>query len=859
MDKRNSFAHLPLPLVLAGTPKLRGRREPDTRTFQNRANRVNHGGYIKRQAAQLSRFWKERQEERIREHLPEIKTGIPILLEIDPNSDISFLKGLGFEVISELENGYVIVSNGDEDFAVLNRKTEDFINEVSRNCNTPARVYAFHEDQSRFNKIFGKNLSNIWDTIDENQNYEVDVSISCSGNIFELEQPPEKQDGISDEEYENSTRFKNWRKKYHEAYEKWDDLKSERECQFSNIVDHYNGEFLGSFVEGKPVYLEFCDSFSVRVRISGRGLRDLVYNFSPIFEIEYIGDLCIGRSIEPNGADVYPDLTILPPDEDSPIIAVIDSGIQEEHKYIEPAIISEDSKCYVRGGTSVSDEVRNGGHGTRVAGAILYPSNVPTAGTYKLPCFIRNARVLDENNEHSVQTSIFPPLVIKTIVDEFSKKASRKSKIFNHSIAEISACEIKHMSPWASEIDLQIYENDILFIQAAGNIYDNTIKDYYNEGICYPKYLFDERSRIANPAQSMHALTVGSICCADYETEDEVCIGKTNEPSAFSRSGAGIWNSIKPDVVEYGGTWVKNKNGAEVRLTTPAEVCPELIRTSPEGAAYSKDAIGTSFSTPKVTYIASEIQKLYPNAPSMLYRALVAQSARWPISINDKFISVQDIVRHVGYGLPNILRATQNDDYRVTLITEETLFLKEGQAHIFKIPIPEELSAIGEDYDVRIDVTLSYAAKPRNTRRTISRYLSTWLDWRCSKVGESINAFAKRILETGAAVDDDGNFNWVIGEQSNHGQAKDFSRSYSTLQKDWTIVKSNQLTDTFCIAVRGHKGWDANIPAKYSIAVSFEAINQDIEIYERIRNLVEIELNNIKVNNLEQEIELNES
>ena len=98
----------------------------------------------------------------------------------------------------------------------------------------------------------------------------------------------------------------------------------------------------------------------------------------------------------------------------------------------------------------------------------------------------------------------------------------------------------------------------------------------------------------------------------------------------------------------------------------------------------------------------------------------------------------------------------------------------------------------------------------------------------------------------------------MIGEQSNHGQAKDFSRSYSTLQKDWTIVKSNQLTDTFCIAVRGHKGWDANIPAKYSIAVSFEAINQDIEIYERIRNLVEIELNNIEVNNLEQEIELNE-
>jgi len=66
-------------------------------------------------------------------------------------------------------------------------------------------------------------------------------------------------------------------------------------------------------------------------------------------------------------------------------------------------------------------------------------------------------------------------------------------------------------------------------------------------------------------------------------------------------------------------------------------------------------------------------------------------------------------------------------------------------------------------------------------------------------------------------------------------------------------VKSNQLTDSFCIAVRGHKGWDGNLPAKYSLVVSFEAVNQDIEIYENIRILVEIELNNI-----EQEIELKE-
>lgn len=851
MVTSNGFSHLPLPLVMAGKPKFRGMGTPNPKTMENRRNRSNHGGYIKRQAAQLSKFWKERQEERVKEQLPEIVAGIPILLEIDPSNDVSFLKNLGFEVISELEDGFVIVSNGDTEFATLINKTEEFINEVSRNCNTPARIYEFHEEDARLEKILGKKLLGMWATIDDKEKYEVDVSISCSGNVFSIDQPPEKPEGISDEEYEKSTKYLNWQKKYYDAYDRWDELKSQREQQFESFIKSHNGEFTGSYVDGEPTFLEFCDSFSVRVKISGKGLKDLIYNFSLLFEIEYVGELCIGQSATDIVAEINPDLTILPPDEDAPIVVVIDSGIQEGHKYIRPAVLQGDSKCYVKGKTSVADEVGNGGHGTRVAGAILYPFEIPRSGTYKLPCFIRNARVLDETNGHSIQISLFPPLTIKAVVKEFAIDSTRKTKIFNHSVAEISSCEIEHMSPWATEMDMQSYEQDILFIQAAGNVYDSTIKEFFNEGKSYPKYLFDDRARIANPAQSMHALTVGSISCSTHETEDTIGIGGENQPSAFSRSGSGIWNSVKPDVVEYGGTWVKNKEGSEVRLTTPEDACPELLRVSPEGAAFSKDAVGTSFSTPKIAYIAAEIQKIFPESPALLYRAIIANSARWPISVDNNFVNAQEIMRHVGYGLPNVIRATKNDDYRITLVTEGTTSLYADEAHIYKIPIPEELYAIGEDYDIRIDITLSYVAKPRNTRRTISRYLSTWLDWRCSKVGENVDSFAERIFSKGSSVDDDGNFRWVIGEQSNHGQAKDFSRSYSTLQKDWAVVKSNQLTDGFCIAVRGHKGWDANEAARYSLVVSFEAINQDVAIYEMIRSLVEVE-----VDNVEQEIEL---
>lgn len=79
------------------------------------------------------------------------------------------------------------------------------------------------------------------------------------------------------------------------------------------------------------------------------------------------------------------------------------------------------------------------------------------------------------------------------------------------------------------------------------------------------------------------------------------------------------------------------------------------------------------------------------------------------------------------------------------------------------------------------------------------------------------------------------------------GAAEGYSRKNGTLQKDWCIIKSNQLSDAFCIAVRGHKGWGGLFKAKYSLVVSFEAINQDIPIYEPIRTEIELAVENGEV------------
>lgn len=841
MADNRSFMHLPIPMVLQGKPKLFGGGSTHASTIFNCNNRVAHGAYIKKRSIELSRFWKERRLDREQNELPTIETGIPVLLEIDPNSDIDFLRGLGFEIVCEIEEGFIIVATEDVDLQVLNRKVDEFVENIIKRCKAPAKVYALCMDADRLQKVLSSELFSKWPTIEDNQVFLIDIGVSCCGNK-ELPNRPKRKEDETDDQY--SKKIQKWEERFLAAYMAWDDLKIKREETIETFVTAYGGEIV-QFIDGSSSLVALPDSFSARLRINGKCLRDLVLNFAYLFEVSESEEIQMGTSHE-NTHSVDDDVQIFAPAQNSPIVCVIDSGIQEEHRYIAPAMLDQDSRCLIPNNASVSDEVIAGGHGTRVAGAILYPAGIPKEGAYELPCWIRNLKVLDKDNR--MPRELFPPKVISSAVDFFSKNCQVPTKLYNHSIGLSKACELKHMSQWAAEIDRQSYENDVLFIQSAGNILRDVISAYIRAGYQYPDYLDRELSRISDPAQSLFALTVGSVAIQDYENEDSKALGGKDEISSFSRSGPGIWDVIKPEVVEYGGTVVINKGSGNPILTTPSEVCPELLRRSPEGPAYARDAVGTSFSTPKVVHIAAEIEKILPNAPALLYRALIAQSARWP-DYSQRLCNneLQTLLRRIGYGIPNLNRATHNNEYRITLITPANLEIGVDEAHIFSIPIPGELSSVGEDYTILVEITLSYAAAPRRTRRRPKSYLSTWVDWCCSKIGENSEVFARRVFETGGAIQDDGNFAWMIGDATNRGMIDGFSRKTGTLQKDWCTINSNQLSDAFCIAVRGHKGWGSLFKAKYSLAVSFEALDQDIPIYEPIRAMIEVEVENKEI------------
>jgi hypothetical protein len=117
------------------------------------------------------------------------------------------------------------------------------------------------------------------------------------------------------------------------------------------------------------------------------------------------------------------------------------------------------------------------------------------------------------------------------------------------------------------------------------------------------------------------------------------------------------------------------------------------------------------------------------------------------------------------------------------------------------ISLPPALRSPGEDRDILIEVTLSYKAQPRRTRRTRRKYLSTWLDWECSKKGEDPDRFLERILqapdlqnESENELEKQSQFTWTLGKRTkNSGKTKKVSRQAGTIQKDWAIVKSYDL------------------------------------------------------------------
>lgn len=826
------FPHLNLPFKVSGS-LLPSDRRPNKRkqqqTVTNLSNRSQHGQSLASSAGNLLNSWDQQRTQRASTQIPlPNPNDIPVFLKVDTEVfQADSLTNWGIEIISEEQDGYIIGASVDN-LSAFQKNVNQFLQEKGRYKDTAAKIWEFLEDDSwRVSQLLKGELGKIWESIVDTEVYTVELGISCYV-VSKLEYPTRDKD-MSDEQFANEVLA------FELAERKLLIERDAKQMVRENEIEQYM-RIYGGVVQ--DIWENKTDAVYFKVSITGNGLKDIVNTYQYLFEAQLPASYGVERV---ESSEILDDnvVELTAPPTGASKVCVIDSGIQEDHRLIRLAIDTESSRSYVDQDSSTVDLVRISGHGTKVAGTILYPYSIPTAGSYQLSTIIQNARILNDRNKISDQRFI-PSLLTQIVADYIG------TRIFNLSVAEDFAFSGNHMPALAGAIDKLTYENDLLFIIAAGNLFLKTedqeypgIEDHLLSGNNYPEYLSHSMSAIACPGVSFFGLTVGSISLHDFEDDDHKSIAGKDRVSPFSRTGLGMWGSLKPDVVEFGGDLILNKHTNTI--TGNRSTCPNVVNSTRYNASAVGNDYGTSFSTPKVSFIASMLQAQLPNEPAQMYRALIVQSARLPgHCINSP--TLNDF-RHYGYGVPSLNRALENSASRITLIQNGRIAPKRGD--IYRVNIPDELRGEGRNFSLLVEVTLAFTAKTRTTRRGSHSYLSSWLEWQSTKYNERFEAFRDRVIRF---IDQDGQsvrntdterdltpIPWCIRENPAWTE-NGINRNNSTVQKSWAVIEPHRFANEFCISVISHASWDKNLEHEipYSICISFEAVGEQIPVYTLI-------------------------
>lgn len=260
------FPHLKFLQKVTGKPRLNGGGATNPHTLQNKENRQGHFGYLAGRTSQIKSDWDDEIRQREQLDLAPLDSDvIPIFLKINPEL-IGYdfdLKQFGIEVISQEDNGYIIGASLDG-FTSLNEKINKFVND-ERGGGKIADFWEIIEGkQWKPNHILSDYLNSIWREIEEDRIYNVEVGVAFDKPIGKVPDPTKRG-------YENKLQ------KFRDEQIERDQLFEERQEEFENFINHY-GKITSSLID-----LE--DSFCCEIEITGKGLKDLVYNYPFIFEV----------------------------------------------------------------------------------------------------------------------------------------------------------------------------------------------------------------------------------------------------------------------------------------------------------------------------------------------------------------------------------------------------------------------------------------------------------------------------------------------------------------------------------------------------------------------------------------------
>lgn len=547
--------------------------------------------------------------------------------------------------------------------------------------------------------------------------------------------------------------------------------------------------------------------------------------------------------------------------EDAPHVCVLDTGINRGHPLLASALGSSDLHT-TEPGWGTND---NQGHGTEMAGLALLGDLTPvlvSSDPVSIHHRLESVKLLDRNHSNSGGPEYHGYLTIQAVSHPEITAPDRK-RVFSMAITARDARDRGRPSAWSATIDrLAVdYENQgethRLFILSAGNVDDP------NAWVQYPHS--NSSDGIHDPGQAWNALTVGAstelVHITEHDTDDYQPIASAGGLSPFSTTSQ-TWQShwpLKPDVVFEGGNAAQDATSAVWMpslslLTTNADIADRLFTTSNATSAATALAAG----------MAARLMAEYPDLRVETIRGLMVHSAEWTPEMCRQFLSnpsnpskrdVANLVRHCGFGQPDLARALWSVENSLTLICEDSLhpFKREGSKapslrdmNLHQLPWPlGEMEALGEA-EVEMRVTLSYFIEPNPSSRGIKsryRYESHSLRFEVKRAYESEEEFRTRINVAARDADEQnatssGNDpNWLLGTRNRHR---------GSLHSDIWMGSAAELASRGVIAVYPVSGWWKTRPklerfdqiVQYSLIVSIHVPKVDVELYSAIENML---------------------
>ena len=551
------------------------------------------------------------------------------------------------------------------------------------------------------------------------------------------------------------------------------------------------------------------------------------------------------------------------PPEGSPVIGLLDTGVNRGHPLLAPLIQENDCQT-LKPAWGVHD-THSDGHGTQMAGLAVYGDLTPILeGDQRVALThgLQSLKLIHEPDPH--RPELYGTVTIEAVSRLEVDAATRR----NYCMAiTADARDRGKPSSWSAAIDNlacgRINETRRLILISAGNV-------GLQERADYPAY--NETASVQDPAQAWNALTIGGYTEKNFINQQERPGWSVLAPPgdlAPASTTSLTWSRspkrpFKPDIVMEAG------NMGRPNADTAPDFLDELqlLTTNYRFTGGQRPFVtmqDTSAATALAANLATELLARYPAFTPETLRGFMVHSARWTQAMRTRAtdgqgnLDAERLLRTFGYGTPDRERLFYSAGNVLTLIAQDSLqpFFEDEEGGIktrdikfHTLPWPRDaLLALPLNAEVQLRVTLSYFIEPSPGERGWDRkygYASHGLRFKVIRAAETLNEFKLRVNAHGRDEDYDEDHvgetgNWALGVKgptngsihSNvwRGSAADLaSRNYIAVYPTlgwWRTRKKESRFDQI---------------ANYSLVVSIETPQENVDIYTTVANQVGIDV-----------------